>query len=308
MRDAKELRVFVGPEQVPVLEEAVLAGGAALSGLREADAIIYYGDDDPETLRQMMHDGVQWVQLPHAGIEPWTGAGLVREAPVFTCAAGMYGEAVAEHALALMLAAARGLATHAMASEWRSAVSHSFAGSTVAIIGAGGIGAALARIMAPFSIQVNVVSDRPVDFPVVRRVPRTEYRSILHDADYLVLAAPATPETAKMISTQELHLMKKDSWLINVARGELVDTGALVDALTKGDIGGAALDVTDPEPLPQGHPLWELPNVLITPHCANTRESYWRGLAERTRNNVRHIVTTGGFVGLEGRVVPSRGY
>jgi phosphoglycerate dehydrogenase-like enzyme len=304
----KSLRVYVGPEKVAVLEEAVRSAGGILSGLEDAEAIVYYGDDNPETLRRMLHPGIQWVQLPQAGIEAWNDAGLITETPVFTCAAGMYGDAVAEHTLALMLAAARGLHEDARQTEWRNAVTRSFAGSTVALIGVGGIGSALIKLLAPFNVRVNVVSDRDVEFPVTRRVPRSEYRSILPDADYVVVAAPATPETARMISAPELRLMKEGSWLINVARGELVDTDALVQASRTGSIGGAALDVTDPEPLPRGHPLWGLPNVLITPHCANTRTSYWQGLAERTRKTTGIIMNTGRFDTVYGRVIPGRGY
>ncbi|NDZ83543.1 hypothetical protein G3I19_34535 [Streptomyces sp. SID10853] len=89
-----------------------------------------------------------------------------------------------------------------------------------------------------------------------------------------------------MFGAAEFALMRRDAWLVNVARGGLVVTADLVDALKNGTIGGAALDVTAPEPLPAGHDLWELENALITPHCANPRSSYWRGLAERVEANV----------------------
>ena len=111
-------------------------------------------------------------------------------------------------------------------------------------------------------------SGRPVD-GFARVVPVGELRSVLPEADVVVLAAPSTPDTAGLIGAEELDAMSEDAWLVNVARGALVDTDALVAALAAGSIAGAALDVTDPEPLPDGHPLWTEPRALITPHRAN---------------------------------------
>jgi D-3-phosphoglycerate dehydrogenase len=97
-----------------------------------------------------------------------------------------------------------------------------------------------------------------------------ELPKVLSAADAVVLALPLTEATRGLIGAEQLAAMRPDAWLVNVGRGELVDTTALVEALSGGSIGGAALDVTDPEPLPEGHPLWALPNVILTPHVGAT--------------------------------------
>ncbi|TDC92261.1 hydroxyacid dehydrogenase [Nonomuraea deserti] len=297
--------VHVGPEPVPVLVEAVERAGGKAVPLEQAEAIVYYGSDDPAEIRAMIHDGIRWVQLPHAGVERWAAAGVITEQPVFTAAAGAYGPAVAEHALALMLAAARGLHRHARATSWGPNTSKVFAGSTVSIVGFGGIGRALMRMLEPFGCRVLAVTDRGEAPGAAQIVPRARYRETLPEAAYVVVAAPATPQTRGMFGAREFGLMRSDAWLVNVARGGLVVTDDLVDALRAGSIGGAALDVTDPEPLPDGHPLWQLDNVLITPHCANPRDAYWHGLAERVTANVRRFAEG---APLEGVVSPSQGF
>ncbi|MFE2376685.1 D-isomer specific 2-hydroxyacid dehydrogenase family protein [Streptomyces sp. NPDC059398] len=297
--------VHVGPEPVPVLLEAVRAGGGRPVPLAEAEAIVYFGSDDPAELDGMLHERIRWVQLPHAGVERWADAGVIRAQPVFTAATGSYGEAVAEHALALMLAAARGLHRLARSREWSANLTREFAGSAVAVVGCGGIGRSLIRLLEPFGCRILAVSDRGEVPGAERTVPRAAFREVLPDADFVVGAAPATPDTRGMFGAAEFALMRQDAWLVNVARGGLVVTADLVDALKNGTIGGAALDVTDPEPLPAGHELWGLENALITPHCANPRSSYWRGLAERVEANVA------GFAAgrpLAGTVTPVRGF
>ncbi|WP_188186685.1 NAD(P)-dependent oxidoreductase [Nonomuraea sp. SYSU D8015] len=297
--------VHVGPAPVPVLIDAVRRAGGDVVPLEQAEAIVYYGSDDPAELRSMIHGRIRWVQLPHAGIERWADAGVITDDPVFTAAAGSYGPAVAEHALALMLAAARNLHRHASATQWGVNDSRELAGSTVAIVGCGGIGRALIRLLEPFGCPIVAVTDRGEAPGAARIVPRARYREALPEAAYVVVAAPATPGTRGMFGAGEFDLMRSDAWLVNVSRGGLVVTDDLVAALREGRIGGAALDVTDPEPLPAGHPLWELENVLITPHSANPRPAYWRGLAERVTANVRRF---GEGAPLEGRVSPEQGF
>jgi phosphoglycerate dehydrogenase-like enzyme len=112
---------------------------------------------------------------------------------------------------------------------------------------------------------------------------------VLGDALVVVLALALTPATQRVIGARQLDLMREDAWLVNVARGAHVDTGALVDALQRRQIGGAALDVTDPEPLPAGHPLWAFDNALVTPHTANPWQTAQPLLAARIRDNVRRF-------------------
>ncbi|MER7370870.1 D-isomer specific 2-hydroxyacid dehydrogenase family protein [Nonomuraea wenchangensis] len=297
--------VHVGPEPVPALVEAVRRGGGRVVPLEEAEALVYYGSGDPGELRGMLGERIRWVQLPSAGVERLAAAGVITDEPVFTAATGSYGPQVAEHALALMLAAARELPRYARATSWSPNGSAVFAGSTVAIVGHGGIGRALVRLLEPFGCPVIAVTDRGDAPGAARILPRDRFREALPEADYVVVAAPLTPRTRGMFGAREFALMRPGAWLVNVARGGLVVTADLVEALREGRIGGAALDVTDPEPLPDGHPLWTLDNVLITPHTANPRAAYWRGLAERVEDNVRRFAEG---APLEGRVSPSEGF
>ena len=108
-------------------------------------------------------------------------------------------------------------------------------------------------------------------------------------ADHFVIGAPATDATRSLVGARELAQMKPHSWIVNIARGSLIDTDALVEALRSEAIGGAALDVTDPEPLPDGHPLWDEPRALITPHVSNPPQTMDRDLAKRVTENVRRF-------------------
>jgi phosphoglycerate dehydrogenase-like enzyme len=287
----------------PDLEAAVREGGGELGPLERADGLVWL-DGDPSKLPELP-DSVRWVQLPSAGVEQWIGA--IGDGPTFTSAVGAFGLPVAEHALALMLAAAKGLAHFAQARSWDADGrdrTRALERATVAIVGAGGIGRALISLLEAFSAEVIAVTrrGRPVD-GAARTLPADRLTEALPDAHYVVVATPSTPGTQKLIGERELEAMREDSWLVNVARGSIVDTDALVDALRTGTIGGAALDVTDPEPLPEGHPLWEL--ALITPHVATAPEAEARHFAARVRENVRRFAAG---EQLEGVVNPESGY
>lgn len=281
--------IFVGPERDPRLEQAVRSGGGRLVAAEEAVGIVYQGSDEPDEVVEMITPTTRWVQLPHAGVERWTSAGLVTTEPVWTSAAGAYGPQVAEHALALMLLAARGLHRAARAQHWDPIPGRVFAGSTVALVGFGGIGRCLQPLLAAFDCRILAVTDSGPVPGAARTAPRAAYREVLSDADYVVLLAALTPQTRGMIGAAELAAMRDDAWVVNVGRGGLVVTDDLVEALRAERIGGAALDVTDPEPLPDGHPLWTLPNALITPHVANPPEAHDAALAQRVTDNTRRL-------------------
>ena len=174
------------------------------------------------------------------------------------------------------------------------------------VLGAGGITTSLLQLLAPFRCPVTVVrrSGEPVE-GAARTVAMDELDAVLADALVVVLALALTPETRHVIGAGQLAAMRDDAWLVNVARGPHVDTDALVTALRDGAIGGAGLDVTDPEPLPDGHPLWSLPNCLITPHTANPWQTAQPLLARRITDNVRRSAAGEPLVGL---VDLDRGY
>jgi len=289
----------------PDLEAAVREAGGRTGPLDEADGLVWL-DGDPSKLPELP-PSVRWVQLPSAGVEQWLRAGVVGDRPVFTSAVGAFGLPVAEHALALLLAAAKAIPRFARASSWEPDGRHrvrALEGATVAIVGAGGIGRALISLLAPFGAEVIAVTRRGRPVPgAARTLPADRTAEAWPAAHYVVVAAPATDGTRHIVGAHELAAMRADAWLVNVARGSLVDTDALVEALRSGSIAGAALDVTDPEPLPDGHPLWEL--ALVTPHVATPPEAEARHFARRVRENVRRLAAGDE---LEGVVDPEGGY
>ena len=274
------------PAPEPELRAAVEAAGGTVGPLADADGLVLHnwGDTDPE-LPAELPGRVRWIQLPAAGVERWVGD--LPAGPQVTSAAGAFALPVAEHALALMLAAARSLHTCARATEWIEPRARSLEATTVAIVGAGGIGRALIELLAPFRMRILAVTRRGHPVPGAETtVPADRVDDVLPEADFVVLAAPGTAGTDRLIDAGRLARMRQDAWLINVGRGRLVDTDALVEALDAGRIGGAALDVTDPEPLPAGHPLWGHPRALITPHIATTEGAERRHYVARVRENV----------------------
>lgn len=294
---AGEARVWVWPAS-DLLESSVRRGGGSVVPLEHANAIVCTGDDI-DLLRRSILPDVRWVQLGAAGIEMWLDAGLMHPDVVWTAAKGVYARPIAEHILALILAAARGLPERARARTWGTAGGHLVAGATVGIIGAGGIGTHLIGLLAPLGLRTIALTRDGREVPGADvSIGPEDLKILLAGSDYVVLTSALTAETRGIISAKELALMHPEAWLINVARGALIDTAALVAALQMGTIGGAALDVTEPEPLPAGHPLWTLPNVLITPHVASTPAMGADFLAQRVEQNVRRFSLGQGLLGV----------
>lgn len=274
--------------------DAAVAGGAELVDLSDADTIVWGGSADPAGLSELIEaraDAITWVQLPWAGVEPYLG--LLDDRRLWTCAKGAYGDDVAEMALALLLAGQRGLGQYARATTWRGpgTIGTNLAGSKICIVGGGGITEHLIRLLEPFGTEITVVRRNVVAMAGAAQVlADDQLDEAITDTDAVVLALALTPETDGLIDARRLALMGPRCWLVNVARGGHVVTDDLVEALGAGTIAGAALDVTEPEPLPDGHPLWSAPNAIITPHVANTPEMLVPRLAERITENVRRRI------------------
>jgi phosphoglycerate dehydrogenase-like enzyme len=269
--------LHVAPEPDRAIEEAATAAGGRIVGLDQAEALVWL---DPDSLPEELPDQVRWVQLPSAGVERWLDR-IDRER-VWTSAAGAYGRPVAEHALMLLLAGARRLADCARATSWQRPPLGPLDGATVAIVGTGGIGRALIELLEPLRVEILAVTRRGRN----GTIPADRLGEVWPRAHHVVIAAPATGATRHLVGAEELAAMREDACLVNVARGSVVDTDALVASLAAGEIAGAALDVTDPEPLPDGHPLWHEPRALITPHVANPDATLRRYLAELVGENV----------------------
>jgi phosphoglycerate dehydrogenase-like enzyme len=274
----------------PELISAVEEGGGTVVDVDEAEAVIWTDPADPDQLREALerNPGIGWVQLPFAGIEPFVE--VLDTDRRWTCGKGVYAEPVAEHVLALALGGMRGIGRYARQTSWSEPYGFNLLGAHVAILGGGAITRSLVRLLLPFGTYLTVVRNRPEPIPGVAEVVGTDrLHAVLAEADLVVLALALTPSTERIIDRAALDVMQDHAWLVNVARGRHVDTDALVAALQAGSIGGAALDVTDPEPLPDGHPLWSLPNCLITPHVGNTPEMGIKLLWARVRENVERF-------------------
>lgn len=288
------------------LADAIVAGGGVLSDPSAADGLVWASTGGADDLAAVLadHPAIRWVQLPWAGIEPFVG--ILDDDHTWTCGKGVYAEPVAEHALMLGLAGLRGLDHYARATTWEGQRGVNLLGARVTVVGGGGIARSLLRLLAPFGADVSVVRRHPEPVEGAGRVVAPEaLHDVLRGATLVVLALPLVAETIGLIGRTELGLMEPHAWLVNVARGAHVVTDDLVAALTAGSIGGAALDVTDPEPLPDGHPLWRLPNCIITPHVGNTAEMARPLLSARITANVRRFATGDPLIGL---VDPTLGY
>jgi phosphoglycerate dehydrogenase-like enzyme len=293
-------KVSVGPDgSVGWLHDAVVAGGGQVVGLAECYCVVWADARDAAGLVAALEHAphVRWVQLPFAGIENFVD--LLDDRIVWTCGKGVYAEPVAEMALALGVGGLRGIHGYTRAVEWTGPVGRNLLDGRVTILGGGGITESLVRLLQPWNCHITVVRNQVQSMDGVDVVLEADrFADALPGADLVVLALPLTPETDGLIGRDELGLMESHAWLVNVARGRLVVTEDLVVALRDGVIGGAALDVTEPEPLPPGHPLWSLPNCVITPHVGNTPEMAKPLLAARVTENVRRFAEGRTLIGL----------
>lgn len=280
------------------MADAIVAGGGQVVPVSSAEGLVWGSPRRPDLLEQVLDtaEHVRWVQLPFAGIEHYVH--LVDDGRTWTCGKGVYSEPVAELALTLALSGMRGLGTFARSATWGPPRGANLLGARVTVLGGGGITESLLRLLAPFDCHVTVVRNRVQPMAGADEVLESDrYVDALPGADLVVVALALTPDTEGIISRSELESMEEHAWLVNVARGRHVVTDDLVDALRAGVIGGAGLDVTDPEPLPDGHDLWTLPNCIITPHVGNTPEMAVPLLTERITTNVRRFASGAELVG-----------
>ena len=216
---------------------------------------------------------VTWVHTLSAGVDTLLFDALVRSNVEVTNAAGVYAQPLAEFALWAILHHTRGGARLAQAqrdARWDPFAPAELAGQQLLVVGYGGIGRAVAVRARAFGMRITAVRRHPAPDEVVQDVWGMDALDVLlPTADHVVLCAPLTVDTHRLMDARRLSRMKRTGFLINVGRGGLVDESALAGALANDKLGGAALDVFETEPLPPNHPLWHLPNVVLSPHCAD---------------------------------------
>lgn len=241
---------------------------------------------------------LSWVHSPSAGVERLVTLPGVRDhaSLVVTNARGVHGPAIADHAMGMLLALTRQLPHYHDAQkrgEWSREAPKSEAialqGRTMLVVGIGGIGTEIAQRAHGFGMRI--IATRRSDTPAPEFVERVgkpqDLAAMLPEADVVAICVPLTPETENLFDDAMIRRMKPGAYMINIARGRIINTDALIAALKEGRITGAALDVTDPEPLPADHALWSAPNVLITPHIAAdgelTDQRWWALYKENLR-------------------------
>lgn len=287
------------PEGTPLAERERLgelagvhvfpASGPLPETLGHGDLLVAAYDSERALTVAPLIDGLRFIQTFSAGVD-----GIVGRLPpgVTLCdAAGVHDVPVAEWVVMTILASRRRLPEHVEGQRsgvWRDValVGDDLVDATVVLVGAGAIGRAVEARLAPFGVRIVRVARRPRD--EVR--PMADLREILPTADVVVILLPLTPETRGVMDAAAIGAMRPGALLVNASRGGVVDTVALTSAVMDGRIR-VALDVTDPEPLPAGHPLWSAPGALITPHVASDvrreDERAWRLVREQVERLAR---------------------
>ena len=279
---------------------------AALAQIADADAYVP-GPWDEGVLAAAGR--LRWVHFRWAGVTGQVFPAMVESAVVLTNSAGVFAIPMAEHALALMLALARALNVCLPPSPedpWRATAERArprmreLHGATLGILGYGGIGRATAQRARGFGMRVLALRRHPEPDEFADAVWGLErLDDLLRESDYLLVSCALTDETRGMIGERELALMKPHAVIVNVARGAVIAAPALLRAQQKRRIGGAGLDVTDPEPLPADSPLWRMDNVIITPHVSGSSPETSRRQFELLEENVRRFAAGRDLLNVE---------
>jgi phosphoglycerate dehydrogenase-like enzyme len=301
------IQVAMEPKAFPEYLQAAAEAGAQVVPLDSTvKALIWLDYSQPQALAELLDQNPQleWVQLPFAGVDAF--AEIIKRPILFTSAKGSYREPVAEHALALSLAMMRVIPERVVTKTWGRQFADSLYDSNVLIFGGGGITEELLKLLSPFRTKVTVIRKNPSPMQgAAHSLGFEQLDAELPKADLVILAAALTDETRYLFDATKFAMMKPTAYLVNIARGPMVNTADLIGALNNDVIAGAAVDVTDPEPLPDGHPLWNAKNIIITPHTADTRKQVVRLFSDRIREN---LLAYGQGKPLVGVVNPELGY
>ena len=266
----------------------------ALNKVVDVDAV--YGTVTPELVKAGKK--LRWVQVTSAGVESYLFPELVESDIVLTNAKGVFAIHIAEHVMAFILSFGRAinLLIHRQKDEiWESRANLpviEITDLTLGIVGLGGIGLKVAESAHALGMRILAVDPTQTHQPdYVEHLWRLDkLHDMLKESDFVSICCPLTPQTRHMMSTEEFKCMKPTAYLINIARGGIVDQEALIKALEAKEIAGAGLDVTEPEPLPEGNPLWQMENVIITPHMAGQSPVSSRRLMKVFVKNLKRFV------------------
>jgi len=241
---------------------------------------------------------LKWIQVFLAGIDGFKAKGLLPNNIVFTKTAGIQGTAMAEAIMVRMLMFAKQMSTYfqqKLGKTWEHTESITLRGKTLGIVGLGNVGKELAHLGKAFGMRVianrrsakMVGKARNVDL----LMPSSQLHQLLEQSDFVALTLPLTPDTQKMIGKKEFEVMKNSAYIINISRGQIIDEAAMIEALENKQIAGAGLDVFAVEPLPQESKLWNVPNVIISPHVAASMDSYPELATELFCENLRRYIS-----------------
>ncbi len=269
--------------------------GSSEADLSGADGLLRAGFDGSGFDRMLeAATRLRWLHTMSAGVDGFELEPLRERGILFTNSAGVHGVPIAEWVMYALLAIVKRGPQQLQAQHehrWAHGVhSDELTGKTLTILGAGGIGGEIARRASAFDMHIWGInrSGRPV--ANFERVASDAWRELLPETDFLVIATPLTSATRHLIGEHELGLLRRDAWLINIARGAIVDEAALVAALREERLGGAALDAFEQEPLPASSPLWSLPDVILSPHNSGSSPHTNRRVVELFVENLRRFV------------------
>jgi phosphoglycerate dehydrogenase-like enzyme len=289
---------FIVPSEGPAQDDGSVTVRASPTDddVRDADAIV--GWELPSHLLQAANR-LRWMHASGAGVERYNLAQIAARGVMLTNSSGVSAPNMAEHVLGMMIALSRCFPRLLRAQtqrEWRAEATHrevgELQGQTVLVVGIGEIGRAVAQRAAAFGMRVNGLRRRasesaPAGFDRVFAIGN--FHAALAEADHVVVTLPSTSHSRGLFDAAAFAAMKPGAAIYNVGRGPVIDTPALIAALESGHLGGAGLDVTDPEPLPADSPLWDMDNVLITAHTSGATPRYWERQADLIADNIRRI-------------------
>jgi phosphoglycerate dehydrogenase-like enzyme len=302
-------------DQIRAVDASVRVEAAAALDVEHAAALareaeIIVGWHVPQAIMEQTRR-LRWIHGTGAGVDELLLPGVRDRRVMLTNSVGIHNGWLPEHAMAMILAFARRLAPairNQMAHRWdrSAALGEEIAGKTLGILGLGTIGRAIAARAVAFSMRVIGTKRTPAPVLHVEHVlPPEGTDRVLHESDYLAIVLPLTPQTRGLIDARALSLMKRSAILINVGRGPVVQETALVDALRSAQIAGAGLDVFEREPLPAASPLWDMENVIITPHVSGASRTYFDRAVPLFCENLRRYLHGEPMLNV---VDPERGY